>query len=836
MPLQPLPRMARFPRARALVGRSEASVRLDGALAQGAAIVSILGPPGVGKTALAVSAVERLTRRRPAWFCDVSSQRTELGLVVEVMALFGQPLATDDPRAAVVLAGQRLASLGDAIVVLDGFEPLAPFAAALGEWVALAPELTLLVTSRERLAVEGEQVIELAPLDEDAAARLFRERATEVGARVDEGDREAVLAIVRSVDGLPLAIELAAARARLLRPRELALRLRDGEDVLTVTRRGPARHRSLSDAIASSWALLERAEREALAILSVFEGDFAAATAEAVLERALEPGAEPSALTLLAALCEKSLVHTASDDRLGLYSSIRTFAWQALAGEPAQRRRAEAAHAAYFRELAARFARARLTLVHVARGGSFADVSRHVPDLESALERTDELTARLELASALAFLGVATDPVRSALGLAASAFDRAADASAIALLASHHLAIASGRHDDATALAHAVIARTELAPELRAVAWQRHGIARRAEGDPEEAVRAHEQVTALIGSAPTTLGAVNVACTGRLMVDLRRDEEARVWNERARALCDAMGEPWLAELGPANLAQLEQERGSYDRAEALLAPAIARFRAAREPLYEAVYAVIAGGLYLEQGALDLAARWYRSIDGGGRALLPAFFRVLLHGGWGVLEALRGEPLASAEQIELARRSLATGPGRLAGSIVELYAAAATLLAGRAPAAELAAVRARVAPLLDPRTPEGARVERNVDARFARRLLVRALERTAPHPRVRIERDGSSFAVAGAPPVSLRSRGALRRIVSALAEAHARGDALDVPALFGAGWPGQRIRAESASMRVRVAIAMLRKMGLREVIVTSEAGYAFAQDATVELTR
>ncbi|MBX7196165.1 MAG: hypothetical protein K1X94_29180, partial [Sandaracinaceae bacterium] len=680
IPLRPLPRMARFPRARALVGRAEASVRLDRALHDGVAIVSILGPPGVGKTALAVSAVERLSPRKPAWFCDLAAQRTELGLVVEVMALFGQPIVTNDVRVAAELAGQWLASLGPAIVVLDSFEPVAAFAAVLAEWADVAPSLTLLVTSRERLALDGEQVIELAPLDDDAAVQLFRERAGELGARVsdDDAERGAILEIVRSVDGLPLAIELAAARARLLSPSQLAARLREpgarrgDDDVLLVTRRGPARHRSLADAIASSWALLDASERAALASLSVLEGSFAVPTAEAILERALVESSRPAPLALLGALREKSLLHAEADDRLRLYASIRAFAAQALASDPAQEARTRTAHAAHFTEIAARFARSRLLLSNVARVGSHADVSRHVLDLEAALhhvEGASDPAPSLSLASALAFLGVLDDRSRSLLEHADRDLERAAEASAVALLARHYLATASGRHDEAIALAQKVIAHAELPAELRATAWQRHGIARRAEGDPEVALRAHQEVRAILGEPATTLSAVNVACTGRLMVDLRRDDEARAWNDRARALCDAIGEPWLAELGPANLAQLEQERGDLDRAEALLAPAIARFRAAREPLYEAVYAVVAGGLYLERGDLDLAARWFRSIDGGGRALLPAVSRVLLHGTWAVLEAVRGEAIARAEQLELARRSLAARHGRLAASIV-----------------------------------------------------------------------------------------------------------------------------------------------------------------------
>jgi predicted ATPase len=232
------PRRTGFPRVPALLGREAELAAVRAHLEAGARVVTVVGPPGVGKTSLVTTAVARSRRDHPAWFCDLSGQLTEPDLCRELMALFAR--APHGPADV----GAWLATLGPLVVVLDNFEQLVGSAATVAEWSDAAPELVLVVTSRERLGIAGEQVLELGPLPHAAAVQLFLDRACEAGVAL-AGHDAAIREIVESVDRIPLAVELAAARARLLRPADLAARLRVGTDVLTEPRRTPARHRSL---------------------------------------------------------------------------------------------------------------------------------------------------------------------------------------------------------------------------------------------------------------------------------------------------------------------------------------------------------------------------------------------------------------------------------------------------------------------------------------------------------------------------------------------------------------------------------------------------------------
>ncbi len=819
-------RLVRFPPVRALVGRS-AEVELLCRLVEKGRLVTVLGPPGIGKTSLAVHAAERLQARLPGWFCDLSNQRTEAELAAQVMALFGK--AANAPEEV----GEWLATLGPALLVLDNFEQLASAAPSVVEWSRAAPELSILVTSRERLAVDGERVLELTPLavpepgavEELAtseAVRLFLERARDAGA--SPGDNlEAVAEVVRHLDGIPLAIELAAARTRLLSPAELAERLRGGDDMLAIRKRGHARHETLADAIRWSWELLSDEERRALACCSVFAGSFPVRAAERVLETA---AIESPAIEVLAALREKSLVYAAGEGRLGLYASIRQFAARTLGGE--DRENALDAHASFFRERAARFTRSRLLLERFRETSAHGAMWRDADNLVGALDHSAETEARVDLAGALIFLGVSTAATEADL---AEALDDAAtppSTRAVARLALHQALVARGRFDEASGHATRVIEDASMPASIRAAAWVRLGISQRVEGKTGEAMRSHERAAALIGDAPSSLRAIDVACMGRLMCDIRDVDAARRLNDEATALAQALGEPWLAALGPANLAQLEQELGAFDRAEALLEPAIARFRDASEPLYEMLYAAVCGGLYFEQGRYELARGWYRATEGPTEGLLPATARVMLHGGWAALEAETGDASAARHHLELARGSLLRSPGKLAGLVQETFDAAVAISLGHAGDA----VVQRACELASGVGEDASVLAANVDARFALRILGRALRSSTASAVLRIERDGEAFSVQGGPKVDLSRRAALRRILIALAEAH-REAPMDADALFARGWPGQRIRPDSASTRVRVAIATLRKMGLREVLLTREEGYVFDPNVVVE---
>ncbi|MBU2662785.1 winged helix-turn-helix domain-containing protein [Actinoplanes bogorensis] len=296
--------LARGPvREKGLLGRDEEQRRLTELLRE-PGLVTVVGPGGVGKTRLV-----RETVRAGAWI-DATDGDFLAAVLVGVGARAG-PL--DDPYA---LIGRHARELD--VVVLDNCEHVVELAARV---VEAMPGARIVVTSQERLRVEGERVLELGPLDEGAAARLFRERAG-----VD-AEPAAVGEIVRRLDRLPLAIELAATQAAALGVGELRDRLDDRLDLLVRGRRtGAARHRTLRAVVEWSAGLLDAREREVLGALSVFAGGFRVGPAEAV-------AAGPTVAATLAALVDKSLVARDGHGRFRLLETIRTYAAQQLAGD-----------------------------------------------------------------------------------------------------------------------------------------------------------------------------------------------------------------------------------------------------------------------------------------------------------------------------------------------------------------------------------------------------------------------------------------------------------------------------------------------------------------------
>src|SRR5207248_3818484 len=165
-----------------------------------------------------------------------------------------------------------------------------------------------LVTSRERLRLEGESVVELGPLDaEHEGVPLFEARARAAGAAISHGDRPELAALVRDLDGIPLAIELAAARSRVLAPAEIRARLAGCLDLLAASGRAP-RHATLRAAIDGSWELLDAKQQLALARCSVFIGGFGVEAAEAVLDLPAD-----ETLEALGALRDRSLLRNIRD-------------------------------------------------------------------------------------------------------------------------------------------------------------------------------------------------------------------------------------------------------------------------------------------------------------------------------------------------------------------------------------------------------------------------------------------------------------------------------------------------------------------------------------------
>lgn len=858
-------RSSRLPRGRVLFGRESELARLENELASGG-VVTVLGPPGVGKTRLAEKAALALApglAAGRAWFVDLSSAVTEddlrfaVGSVVHDRAPFdGSSLALEE----------WLAQQGPALVVLDNFEQLTFAASIIDGWSRQAPELRVLITSRERLAIDGERVIELKPLlcpgaqarPEDAltseAVRLFQARAAESGARLSD-DVVSIAEIVRRLDGIPLAIELAAARTRLLSPAEIVARLDRGEDILgQATQRSHARHRTLSDAIEWSWGLLGAEEQRALAFLSLFPQSFDVASAEQIVD-------EPNAIELIAQLRDKSLVHATDDDRSALYASIREFAAKRFGAlDPALRVGAERRFVGAFSELAQRFNRSRLFQDETPDARLHKAVRRERDNLVVALALASRLTRSVERANAIADLAAAIAFLfGSPTHVADRTLERAleqpelADTTRIATLrlARQITLNALGRSDEAFASAASVANLADVPRGLLAFAKVNSGVHLRAFGDSHRAFALHEEAARLLEADPRfpRLVGMNTACIGRLHCDLSNRDEALVWNQRATDMCDRLGDRWLAGLGLANIAQLEQEAQRFEVAEELLVAAVSRFREMGEPQYEAIYAAMCGALFFEWGQHERARHWYASGENALLGLTLPFPRTLLHGGRAALEATDGALGEASRHLEMARRHGAIVQTPIIRLVLELHGGTVELARFAAGGSDAASPgpspvdiwRERVRGL------EGADVERarllrsNLDVRFALRMLKKRLpasESLATGPVLRHEPGALWFSFDRASDVSLARRGALRRILHALLQEHRErpGQTLSGGTLAKRGWPNERILVDAASGRVRVAIATLRKLGLREVLLTRDDGYLLDPDIRSEVAR
>ncbi|MGW2508455.1 AfsR/SARP family transcriptional regulator [Streptomyces scopuliridis] len=285
-------------RLTSFVGREGDIEAIRGDLAR-ARLVTLLGPGGAGKTRLSQEAAELMAEGWPdgVWLAELAPVNDPETVPEAVLTALGaretvlRGAGAEELRAADRHAGEPLVRLAEhcarrrMLLLLDNCEHVIGAAAALAEeLLARCPELTILATSREPLGVPGESVRPVEPLPPDPAHRLFGERARAVRPGFDAaGDPEAVAEICRRLDGLPLAIELAAARLRMLTPRQIAARLDDRFRLLTSgSRTVLPRQQTLRAVVDWSWDLLDASERAVLRRLSVFAGGCGLTAAESV--------------------------------------------------------------------------------------------------------------------------------------------------------------------------------------------------------------------------------------------------------------------------------------------------------------------------------------------------------------------------------------------------------------------------------------------------------------------------------------------------------------------------------------------------------------------------
>ncbi|MFT3771771.1 MAG: AAA family ATPase [Minicystis sp.] len=894
MPAGTPPRTNVGARATCFIGR-EAELGALRARLSISPLVVVLGPPGVGKTRLAEELVLRDVATLPggAWLADLTEATSVEGTCAALARALDVPLGSGDGAAQVALLGHALSARGRALVVLDNFEHLVALApATLGPWLARAPEARFLVTSRERTGLEGEALLDLPPLRTTAAegpvqvarahvrshvlqgpaegaeaVALFLDRARRAGALLaaTSDDAGVIAAIARELDGLPLAIELAAARLRVFSFAELlaAIRAHRLDVLVNGPRAAHGRHASLRAALESSWSGLDPAERAALAQGSLFRGGFDLRAAEGVLD--LGEGGPPVA-DVLQALRDRSLI-AREEERFRLYLGVRDFA-RAKLEEAGATAAAEARHAAYYlAEGSVMAARAEGPGQVEARRWLAAEVDNLLAVHRRALRRPEDpehaalaalalqplLTVRGPVSQAAALL----DPVlaapagaRLAPGLRARVL--AARAEARRLLDQHEGCVADGEAALASATgdpqiegavlltlavshslrrgldeARRLLGRItpEHGPVLRGRALAARGILALFAGAPAEAhalFRDARRVHAEVGDL--RFDANTEANLGLAALHLGMLEEARRSGERAIALHRDVGSLRSIPMAYGVLCAAAIEQGRLDEAEALAEQAATmaggiglRLDRALHLAQGGIARFFAGRLPEARAAFELAARAFHGLSSPWEPDVHAWIAAV--------DAAEGRIDAAQVSLAEARRLEGRRAGAEGASAVDVLAGHLDLaLAARAPA-QVAQHRSHAALRSEARAGEPPSIE----LRLARRSLAHALEaaeRGAPAPQLSIQPAGDWFQLPGGEVVGCARKRVLARILVALAQQRlaAPGEPLGAGALVAAAWPGERLPVRVTSPRIRVAISALRRLGLRDILQSHARGY------------
>ena len=849
------------------VGRREALSDLRHAFANGARLVTILGAPGTGKTRVARRhGAEHAASSGPVVFCDLAAARSLTDIAAAVASALDVPLPAhhDD---AIAQVGRAIASRDGTLFILDNFEQLVAHAdASVGVWLEAASRAVFLVTSRELLGIEGEERVLLSSLAEGEALELFFSRAKQAGRRVEisDADRELAKRIVAGLDGIPLAIELAASRASMLSLAQLVERLAQGLDWLKSDRRDrSARHSTLREAVAWSWSLLDEEEKAALAQCAAFEHGFSLEAAEAVVR----VGGDRSALDLLQSLRNKSLLRANDENdapRFDLYETVRDFARSETRLETARDTRAR--HAAFFLGRGkewARGAHGKNGDEHRARLALEREnlIAAHATLLESsASDATDVIAALEPLFSTRGPLDRYARLVEATL----EAAEKSADSRSIARLLRVRAEIdrQRGRSRDAkrdldraldlARRANDTTVEAEVLGLLGVVEWQLRAI-----DDAEAHTSAARELHAKSGNKR-----VEGMCIGQLGVIAgfrRRFDEARTLLDRARAIERAEGDVHNEAIASYFLANAVFDQGDVDRAKRAYEDALRVLRQADNRRYEGIALYMLALVELERGhlaesgvLLDDALRILRTL--GDQRLEGVVLTGLGHhalarrdpheaiaryeestallqqvGGdpryEGLALACAGAAAAILDSEEDAKIALSSARGLLAGIRDEVALSVVHVLEGFVMPRHEAEERANAA-------SRGAALER-LAARFLQREI-EANPASASTSRDRAETTGRLemgpraewFRRGAGERVDLTRRPKLRMLLEALLEKRlaSPGDPAQAEWLVSRVWPQEKILPSAAASRLYVAVATLRKLGMGDVIVTRGEGY------------
>ncbi len=396
-------------RPTAFVGREAEIARARAALDRpGVRLLTVIGPGGAGKSRLAerVAAARLEAGSHPdgIFFIDLEPLRRPDEIPTAVARAMGVAPSQGDPweRLAVATADRRL------LLVLDTFEHLLEAAPRIAALLRASAHLKVVVTSRLRLSLAEENLFPLGGLSlpavgapaaeaqEAEAVRLFAERARQLEPRFDLAlELPHVLSLCRRLDGLPLALELAAGWVRLMPCADIGAEVAGNLDLLTTTGRDvPARHRSLRAVFEGSWQRLPEREREVMRDLAVFQGGFRRDAAARVAG---------ASIPLLGALVDGSLLTMSAVGRYDRHPLLHQFTLEKLALNPVELEERRRAHAAHYLALAEEAA-AELRGPHQVQ--AFTRLAEEEANLRAALEtleRAGDEVAALRLATALGY-------------------------------------------------------------------------------------------------------------------------------------------------------------------------------------------------------------------------------------------------------------------------------------------------------------------------------------------------------------------------------------------------------------------------------------------------
>jgi predicted ATPase/DNA-binding SARP family transcriptional activator len=623
------------------VGRAE-EVRSVEKLVDRYRLVTLTGFGGIGKTSLAVEVARIVIDNYPdgVWLIELAAFTDPSYVIGAIAEIFGVPEHPSRPLLDMVI--QELSAMST-LIVIDNCEHLVDeVARVVGALLERCPALRVLATSRDSLRVAGEQIWPVPPLDlpdvraatsivsarETDAVRLFLERAHQAQPGFDLRDSNIrdVVAICRMLDGIPLALELAAARMRVLSPGQLLDRLEDRFALLTGGGESrPERHRTLEATIEWSYDLLTTSERALLSRLAVFEGGFTLMAAEAVCSGdGIDRG---DILDLINRLVDASLITVQTEEprRYGMLESLHEFMKAVLTNSHEERTQRQR-HADYFGTLVPREPDFDTTEFSEA----LVLLAREQDNFRSALAwtvRVGDGDRALRLATKLrlhwyyhAKRGETLYWVPQVLEVTEAAPSR----ERARILQSHGVALAySGRELEAAAVADELerVAAHLGDPTVSGYAAILEAARLDAMSQPRAAAQIYKDRVLALHDLPPTELALHLTNTSWLEVNVGNLDSADQYVDRTESLGSSLGQPMIIAEVAAMRGMLANYRGDLPTAHRLLTEALGEHRRLDRVSQQANTLRELAQVALASPDVDEAEQWARQLIDNGRRML-----------------------------------------------------------------------------------------------------------------------------------------------------------------------------------------------------------------------